>query len=43
MKKANKTQLTDFFLWFRKNGDKYINQSIEKMIEIYLKESKDGN
>lgn len=27
-----------FFMWFRENGEKYMNQSIEKMIKIYLNE-----
>jgi len=29
--------LFDFFMWFRKNGEKHLDTSIEKMIEIYLK------
>ena len=29
----------NFFMWFRENGEKYMNESIEKMIQIYLKES----
>lgn len=33
-----KKQLYDFFIWFRKNGEKYVDVSIENMIEIYLKE-----
>lgn len=33
----NKQQIIfDFFLWFRQNGEKYMNYSIEKLIEIYL-------
>lgn len=32
--------LFDFFMWFRANGEKHMDLSIEKMIEIYLKESK---
>lgn len=28
----------NFFMWFRANGEKYMNQSIEKMIDIYLEE-----
>jgi hypothetical protein len=32
--------LLDFFIWFQINGEKYMNESIEKMIEIYLKENK---
>lgn len=28
--------LFDFFIWFRENGEKYMNESIEKMIQIYL-------
>lgn len=35
-----KTILFDFFMWFRENGEKYLNQSIEKMIEIYLQTKK---
>jgi len=31
--------LFKFFRWFQINGEKYMNESIEKMIEIYLKES----
>lgn len=31
--------LFEFFLWFRENGEKHINKSIEKMIDIYLEES----
>jgi len=27
-----------FFIWFRKNGELYMNYSIEKMIDIYIKE-----
>ena len=30
--------LYNFFMWFRENGEKYLGLSIEKMIEIYLKE-----
>ena len=30
--------LYNFFMWFRDNGEKYLGLSIEKMIEIYLKE-----
>lgn len=33
-------ELLDFFMWFRTNGEKYMNQSIEKMIQIYLNEKK---
>jgi len=29
-------RLTDFFLWFRANGEKYVDKNIEAMIEIYL-------
>ena len=32
--------LFDFFMWFRNNGEYYVNISIEKMIEIYLKQKK---
>lgn len=31
-------QLYRFFRWFQLHGHKYIDLSIEKMIEIYLKE-----
>lgn len=31
-----------FFIWFRKNGLKYIDLSIEKMIDIYLNENNNG-
>ena len=31
-------ELYEFFMWFRENGEKYMNQSIEKMIQIYLNE-----
>ena len=31
-------QLMHFFLWFRENGEKYMDKSIESMIETYLKE-----
>ena len=31
--------LVSFFLWFRENGERYLDQSIERMIEIYEKES----
>nr|DAL15324.1 MAG TPA_asm: hypothetical protein [Caudoviricetes sp.] len=34
--------LFDFFIWFRENGEKYIDMSVEKMIEIYLKDKNDG-
>ena len=27
-----------FFIWFRQNGELYMNYSIEKMIDIYIKE-----
>jgi len=30
-------ELKEFFMWFRLNGEKYINLSIEQMIQIYLK------
>jgi hypothetical protein len=33
----NETEIIyNFFLWFRLNGEKYLNESIEKMIEIYI-------
>ncbi len=28
--------LFTFFMWFRENGEKYMDYSIEKMIDIYL-------
>ena len=31
-------ELFDFFLWFQYNGEKYIDRSIEEMINIYLNE-----
>lgn len=31
-------ELYEFFRWFQQNGEKYINFSIEKMIDIYLNE-----
>ena len=33
-----KKLLFDFFMWFRENGEKYINLSIEKMIKKFLEE-----
>ena len=30
--------LFNFFMWFRENGEKHMEQSIEKMTQIYLKE-----
>ena len=33
--------LFDFFMWFRAYGESYINESIENMIKIYLKQKKD--
>lgn len=35
-----KKTLYDFFIWFRANGEKHIDKSIEKMIDIYLSEKK---
>lgn len=32
-------KLFNFFRWFQINGEKYENQSIEKMINIYLGEN----
>jgi len=29
-----------FFMWFRENGEKHIDKSIETMIQIYLNEKK---
>jgi len=35
---TNKSEsLIDFFLWFRKNGEKYFEKSIEQLVEIYIK------
>ena len=31
-------KLLKFFMWFRENGEKYIDKSIEAMIKIYLNE-----
>lgn len=36
-------ELLDFFMWFRTNGEKYIDKSIEKMIKIYLDEKTKRN
>ena len=33
--------LFNFFIWFRENGEKHIDKSIEKMINIYLNEKND--
>jgi hypothetical protein len=33
-----RSELLRFFLWFRENGDTYIDKSIENMIDIYLTE-----
>jgi len=30
----------DFFMWFRHNGEYYVNISIEEMINYYLKQKK---
>ena len=30
-------ELKEFFMWFRLNGEKYVNLSIEQMIGIYLR------
>jgi hypothetical protein len=35
--------LFDFFMWFRENGEKHIDKSIEKMIKIYLDEKTKRN
>ena len=37
-----KVLLYNFFIWFRENGEKYIDFSIEKMIEIYLENNNGG-
>ena len=31
-----KEELIKFFMWFQYNGDKYVDRSIEDMIDIYL-------
>ena len=31
-------ELLDFFMWFRINGEKHIDKSIEHMIQFYLDE-----
>lgn len=31
--------LFDFFMWFRENGEKHTDVSVEEMIEIYLYEN----
>lgn len=36
-------ELFTFFLWFRWNGEKYMNKSIEKMIKVYLEERELGD
>lgn len=36
-------ELFYFFMWFRENGEKHLNVSIEKMIEIYLKSKTNKN
>jgi hypothetical protein len=36
-------ELFDFFMWFRENGEKHIDKSIEKMINIYLDEKTKRN
>jgi hypothetical protein len=36
-------ELLDFFMWFRTNGEKHIDKSIEKMIKIYLDEKTKRN
>jgi hypothetical protein len=35
--------LFNFFMWFRENGEKHIDKSIEKMILIYLNERANNN
>lgn len=35
-------ELIDFFVWFRSNGEKYIGFSIEKFIDLYLKQQSNG-
>lgn len=30
--------ISEFFMWFRENGEKHMYKSIEKMIQIYLDE-----
>lgn len=35
-----KKLLYDFFMWFRENGEKYIDISIEKMIDKFIDEYK---
>ena len=36
-------ELFTFFLWFRWNGEKHMNKSIEKMIKVYLEERELGD
>ena len=31
--------LFDFFMWFRENGERHTDVSVEELIEIYLNES----
>jgi hypothetical protein len=33
-----KKELLDFFMWFRENGEKHIDKSIEHMVKIYLQQ-----
>jgi len=37
-KKEHSKLLFDFFMWFRENGEKYLEIPIEKMIKKYLDE-----
>lgn len=35
-------ELYKFFMWFRDNGEKYMDLTVESMIEKYLEEVKHG-
>lgn len=34
---ATKSELIDFFIWFRNNGEAYIGLTVEELIDEYLK------
>ena len=39
MRSKKHADLYAFFLWFRENGEKHQDKSIEKMIDVYLLET----
>jgi hypothetical protein len=43
MENSEAVILFNFFMWFRENGEKHIDKSIEKMIQIYLNERANYN